>query len=204
MAHATVQSYWDKQVLKNNMSLAYVPKEYISKQLCEEVIKQNPQAIRHIPQEYLQDEYFCAKIAVCAPEIIKAIPDIYLTEKVCMSVVTSTSDYLGMLPMEKRTLNVCECAIDYEVVYWNGENGYTSVLRYVPETLRNHSLCMRAVRTWYEALEFVPENIMTDAMCIMALMQSPLAITYIPKNRRTEVMISMAKIPEYDGAYSLV
>lgn len=204
MVHATVQEYWEKQVLKNNMSLAFIPKEYLSMHLCEEAVKLDPHAIRHIPQKYFKDEYFCSKIILYAPELLETIPQNFLTEKVCMSVVVANSELLGKLPMEKRTLNVCECAIEYETVLWDGEHGYSSVLRYVPETLRNQSLCMRAVRTWYEALEFVPEHVLTDAMCITGLMQSPLAITYIPKRRRTDVMISMAKIPECNTTYSLI
>ena len=204
MINATVREYWEKQVLKNHMSLAFIPKEYQSKHLCEEAVRLDSQAIRHIPQEYFKDEHFCSKIIVYAPEILENLPLNFLTEKVCMSVVVANSELLGKLPMEKRTLNVCECAIDYETVLWDGEHGYSSVLRYVPEKLRSKELCIRAVRTWYEALEFVPEQVLTDTMCIIGLMQSPLAITYIPKRRRTDVMISMAKIPECNTTYSLI
>ena len=161
--------------------LKYIPKEYITKELCELAVKQNGRALRYVPLEYKTEEL--CKLAIQEDGwSLKYIPDELKTLELYELAVQKNGMALYHVPDELRTKKIYEMAVQ--------QNGAS--LGYISTELRTKELCEIAVKQdgWF--LDCVPIKLRTKELCELAIRQNGMALIHIPKEFRTPKLCKLA------------
>lgn len=116
------------------------------------------------------------------PNIVKCIPLSTLKSKgffvnaiqVNPSVLKYASNYI------KNEHTLCDLGVNSAYIDAMKKNG--SLLKFVPNNIMTHELCIMAIKQNGLSLKFVPNNIMTHELCIMAIKQNCWSLKFVPEH----------------------
>ncbi len=77
--------------------------------------------------------------------------------------------------IEWQDSNICSKAIKY----------HTSLLKYIPLSMKTHELCLEAVKYNVSALKYINQSIKTDQFCLDVVRLDGYALYYLPRSRLT-------------------
>lgn len=89
-------------------------------------------------------------------------------------------DSLDTVPLSERTAELC-----FEAVTVNPYN-----LLYVPEHLRSHALCRKALSSVGWLLQYVPNAVLDEDLCITAILSHPVSLKFVPRALRTNRVLA--------------
>ena len=79
--------------------MQFVPKEFLTKELCNDVLNKNCHLIEHIPKEFLTMDV-CSKIVSKHYNLIKYVPKEFLTVDLCQKVFDHDKNLIKWIPEE--------------------------------------------------------------------------------------------------------
>ena len=117
------------------------------------LVKQNPNALQIVPQEFITAEMcliavtYCGSLLLCVPEALK-------TPEICRAAVKETGLALECVPDELKTLALC----------LNAVQNIGIAIEYVPEKLKTLELCLAAARNAWSGnvFTYIPDELKTQ------------------------------------------
>lgn len=149
-----------------------------------------------------------ASDAIGGGDVLCYLPDRILTEEFCSSVVWRDGGLLGKIPLDKRTVAVCDAAFDSDGLAFDhvpevvrtaewirgaiAKRGF--VIERLPEWDRTPEFCEIAVNAWPGAIRGVPHDIKTHALCRKAVESQSVVLQHVPwKFRDPELCAAAVK-----------
>ena len=152
----------DKLDKTNYKNWIWLDKNGLSYDLCLEVVKQDVDALRYVPED-LKTPEICLEAVKRDGGALVLVPEELKTPEICLEAVKRDGGALQFVPKAFRTLEMCLEAVK--------QDGWA--LRYVPKAFRTLEICLAAVkhdswvlRRW--ALGLVPENLKTRIQSLIA------------------------------------
>jgi hypothetical protein len=173
-------------------TLQFVPKEFITKELCTAAVECCGYNIQFVPKEYITQELCLLAVSDSSRGGLQFIQEKYLTDDICMKAVTSTRHFNDMKYIPKRFLTKKLCVA---AVLKHG-----GAIRYVPKEYINYDLCVAAVSKNGDALEYIPLEYVTKELCDIAVYRCGNAIGFVPDEFITEDLCTRAVI---NGCYHM-
>jgi len=110
-----------------------------------EFVKQDGEAIRYIPEQFLSEEICVAAVKQTYLAFWK-FPKEFLSEEICVAAVKQHGTIIKYVPLHLRTEDVCIAAVK--------QNG--KILHLVPRDILSEKICIEAVKQTSQALKYVP------------------------------------------------
>lgn len=203
-------------VSQNSISLALIPEEYRSREICLQAVKQSGKALEHVPEEFRSIDIYLEAVrsfgnalpqvphASRTPEVLYAalaknpwmiqhVPETLCDEKHYIDAVSRQGNALEFIPQSRLTPDICLAATK--------KTGWS--LRLVPEDLRSYEVCLEAVRQDSRALQHVPETLRTREMCLDAVSGCGFSLKYVPMALR-DAEICMTALKNTDNAMHFI
>lgn len=205
MPHDMPQQWYDKMVERYYEAVKCIPKEFITSDMCTEVIKKYPHGIYWLPKHLLTDEMY--QIAIDGDvSVIKEAPQKYVTDELIDKFFERVHGNIHDIPEAMRTESMynkycvsvgydikripLRCKT-YEICYESvSKNSYS--LSYVPKAMRDEAMCTKAVESFYSAFPYVPYTIRTKKMCMYVITKYGGYLRNVPHELRTLEMCTIA------------
>lgn len=167
-------------VKSHGMALQFVPEFFLSGELCEEAVRQNPEAIQYVPHEILQDNPELVKWAVahCGKVLDYLLPVYHTLENI---LAARRENYLLYEEEQKEKIQ------ELEIEYWLDNPDIFCCCHNPSETL-----CKAMVQRYPRLLHMVPEKYRTERMCRQAFAVCPDVFPCIPEAYTTYEMAKTA------------
>lgn len=163
-------------VEQQGLSIAYIPLDLVTYDLCRRAVRQNARCLSKIPAEYIDYE-LCLEAVHQVGEMIDAVPQHILEahgDELYLAAVSSSPLALDFIRDEHLTEALCKAAVTNS--FWAMER--------VPERFMTYDLCKEAVRHFGYVLHFVPTEFRDYEMCKSAVINDGAALCYVPKELR--------------------
>jgi hypothetical protein len=132
-------------------NIQYIPKKYLTLNICKNIIQQNGDTLRYVPDEFKTLE-ICELAIKQSGEALGIISQKLRIKELCKLAVQQNGSILCYILKELRTPELCEIAVQSK----------GSSLGYVPEELKTKELCELAVKQDESALRYVPMKFRTE------------------------------------------
>ena len=166
MPPAFVEEILKRTLPKRVKKLGELPKQHLSRALCESIISAADPNDRASWMQWLW----------------KDLPKEFQLPSVAKGILAKEGTALGAVDPDMITLEMCEIAVR--------QNG--KALKSVPGHLCSQHLCNTAVTQDGAALRFVPPKFRTEATCRLAVMKNPVAIRSMPRSFLDNALLEYA------------
>jgi len=189
-----IEEYKNK-LTNGKLSLQYIPKKYLSSELCYIAVQENYSEFEYIPTEYMTDEII-NYIILNEPEI--------LIEHIFKHCELKTKNKYHSQSECNLIKHIILCFIKYDIKYFYNKKiprTYESCLYVLSidglklkdiEIKQTEEMCIEAVKQNGLALQYV-EIEQTEEMCIEAVKQNGLALQYVEIEQTEEMCIEAVK-----------
>ena len=126
-------------------------------------------------------------------DVIKNIPDEFITAEICLTAVNNSYHYLEYVPEELKTPELCLTAVRINAL----------ALEYVPEELKTEEICLMAVQDNSYTFRYMPKKFMTQELCLSGVKRNGFALENIPEEFKTH-LICLEAVKEHGGALQYV
>ena len=178
-----IKQHWSllEPICKWLNDLQYIPKEYITKELCELAVQKNGLFLNCVPMK-LRTQELCKLAVKENGAALGYTPEELKTSELCEIAVQNNGSALRYVPKHLITQELCELAIK--------ENG--EALYYVPKEYETKELYELAVKQNGDVLSDVPDELITLELYELAVKQDGRALMHIPKELRTPNLCQLA------------
>lgn len=170
-----------KLLEKNGNYLKYIPREILTKDICELALLKSPdgQCVKDIPPKFMDLTMARCVIEKSGGKYIQDIPKELLTRDLCEFAVVQKRGSLLRIPISKIDRSLCELAVKTD----------SFALEFVPCELVDEALCELALNTWNgRSIELVPNEYKTESLCQRAFDIRHANIEFIPDRFKTPEM----------------
>lgn len=172
--------------------------DFITEELCCQIIELVPEDFKFIPKELLTEEICLVGINKDG-YIFKNLSDELKTNELCILAVQQYDFLLDYVPLQMRTFEVCSAAVtkfgsalEYvpfeifndkqisELCSIVSSNNKKFDLKHIHEHFKTYTICSKAVSTNGSNLQYVPEKFKTPRICIEAILDNEIARLFVP------------------------
>jgi len=166
------QDFCDKSIKTNKFSMMYIPKRFLTKEVCYKHIS-NVISIDEIPKEFI-DEKMVEKSIKGNPFSITKIPEEFLTQELCDKSFNSRKGMFEYIPLNYQTKEMVKSYreetsinIDLDLIleknkdeqfYEDLVSDFGGYIDEIPSKFKNNKLCLIAVKLSEENIEYIPKN----------------------------------------------
>lgn len=165
----------------------YVPKHLRTKKLCEQAVDIDPWNIERVPEDSITTE-MCLKAVKESGFLLRSVPDELKTPEMCKIAVSNQGEGVDYVPENLFDKELALLAITQSPPSaWH-------ILHKIPKRLRDHDVCLAAVKRSGEDLEAVPDAEKDYEICLIAAQKSGRSAQYIPHGLFTpEICLALLK-----------
>lgn len=142
---------------------------------CLNIVKQNGNDIKYIPERFI-DYNLCLE-AIKNGAALDNIPANYIDYDLCLEAIKHNAYNLKAVPANLIDYNLCLEAV---------KSHPTGELWFIPEKFKTKELCLLAVKKNGSQLQYVPEKLKDEEMCLTAfnadLLGEEFAVIHIPEH----------------------
>ena len=136
------------------LPLQYTPKEYITQELCYQMLKNDIRNFQYIPSEYMNTE-LCEK-AIDLNVFFEYLPKEYMTPDLWIKVLDKyIYVYLHDIPIEHRTAEIYKFVMEKHILRMID----------IPEEYRTPEFCAKHISKNYEAIKLTPLAHFSNDIC---------------------------------------
>ena len=99
------------QYVKDLLNIWYVPDQYKTQEMCNEVVEKSPYALSYVPDHFVTQE-MCNEAVEKSPWMLEHVPNQFVTQKMCNEAVEKNPQMLELVPDQFVTQKMCNEAVE--------------------------------------------------------------------------------------------
>lgn len=149
---------WFTAIKNDALLLAYIPKKFLTVELCNAALKQNILAFQFIPEHFLS-ENLCIKVIRKNLTLLKYLPNKYKINTVYEGIFKGSKNFLKKIPKECMTEELCLYALE---VNWKN-------VRNIPQALFTKRIIECCLKKNIVSVNYFPTALKTKEIYLSVL-----------------------------------